>query len=53
MSEQVVWIQCSWCEATYEGDEAVAAAEGWFQLEHPDLEDPQDYCSMECLISAL
>jgi hypothetical protein len=53
VSEKVIWISCPWCEQTFEGDEADAASEGWFQLDHPQFEEPRDYCSIECLISDL
>jgi len=53
MSEKVIYLRCDWCESTYEGDEADAAAEGWFRLEHPGLEEPLDLCSTDCLISIL
>jgi hypothetical protein len=51
--EKVIYISCTWCETAYEGEEAEAAAEGWFQLDHEDFEEPKDYCSTDCLLSDL
>lgn len=51
--EKLIRIECSWCGVTYEGEEAEAAADGWFQLQHEALEQPRDYCSTDCLISDL
>jgi hypothetical protein len=53
VSERVIFLRCEWCEETFEGDEAEAAARGWFELDHEDFEAPKDYCSAACLISDL
>lgn len=53
MTERVVYLRCDWCESTFEGTEAEARAQEWFQLDHDSFDEPKDYCSTDCLLASL